>query len=326
MQYQLSLNRTTRILVLFTAFLGSLMAAQGQELKGKKALYINSYHAGYSWSDGIQSSIQSTLGAVGVEVKVAFLDTYRQSTPEHLAKVSADCKATIEQWQPDVVILSDDPAIKGVFAPYFKETKTAFVFCGVNWSAAAYGVPGKNITGMIEVCPIKDILAEMTKIKQGKTIGYLSSEALTPKIDLENCQKILGVKIESAFARDFASWKQAFKDLQAKVDMVLVGVNLGIPDWDEAAARKFVEENTKVVTGSWHDYLNGLTLVSYNKLASEQGEWAAQAAIKILKGAIPSSIPIASNQQGELVINARIAQKSGMTPSFDVLQNAKILE
>jgi len=315
-----------RITLAFAAVIGVALGVQAQDLKGKKVLYINSYHEGYSWSDGIQQSIQKALSAAGVEVKVAALDTYRQKTPEHLAQASAECKATIEQWQPDVVIVSDDAAMKGVFAPFFKDSKVPFVFCGVNWSAAAYGVPCKNITGMLEVCPVKELIAEMNKLKPGKTIGYLSSEAMTPRIDAENCAKLLGVKIETVLAKDFATWKQGFLDLQSKADLIILGNNQGIADWDEAAACKFAEENTKAATGSWHDYLNGLSEVAYNKVPAEQGEWAAKAAMQILKGTAPDSIPVAANQQGQLVINARIAKKAGVKPSFEMLQSAKVLE
>ena len=134
------------------------------------------------------------------------------------------------------------------------------------------------------------------------------------------------MNIEKVFAKDFKEWKQGFQDLQSKVDLLILGVNLGLADWDEAEARKFVEQNTKIVTGAWHDYLNALALVSYNKIAAEQGDWAARAALQILKGAAPSAIPVATNQKGELVVNARVAKKAGITPPFEMVQEAKVLE
>jgi len=320
------MKKTVRSLLTLTLVFGSLYASQAQDLKGKKVFYINSYHVGYTWSDGIEAGIQTVLKPAGVEVKVATLDTYRQKSAEHLTQAGAECLATIEQWKPDVVIVSDDAAMKAVYAPFFKDKEVPFVFCGVNWDASAYGVPNKNITGMLEVCPIKDLLAQMNKLKAGKTIGYLSSDAMTPKKDGENCAKILGEKLETIYAPNFAAWKQGFLDLQGKTELIIIGSNQGISDWDEAAARKFVEENTKVVTGSWHDFLNGLAVISYNKVPAEQGEWAANAAVKIMHGAAAGSIPVVANQKGELVINVRIATKAGLAPSFEMLQGAKILE
>ena len=313
-------------LAFILAFAAGAPHAQAQELKGKKVFYVSSYHVGYVWSDGIENAILTDLKPTGAEVKTAYLDTYRQKSPEHLAQAAAEFKATIDEWKPDVVILSDDAATSSIYAAFFKDKAVPFVFCGVNWDASAYGVPGKNITGMLEVCPIKDLLAEMNKLRPGKTIGYLGSDTLTSKKDAENCARILGMPIESVYAKDFTAWKQGFLDLQSKVDLVVIGINLGISDWDEAAGRKFAEENTKVITGSFYDYLNGLALVSYNKLPAEQGDWAAKAAIQIMKGVAAGTIPVASNQQGELVLNARIAKKLGVTPSFEMLQGAKVLE
>jgi len=300
--------------------------AQAQTLSGKKVLYLNSYHQGYSWSDGIEKAVQASLATAGVEVKVFALDTYRQKSPEHLAQVSQAAQKLIEEWKPNVVLASDDPAMKGVYAGLYKDKDVPFVFCGVNWSAAAYGVPGKNVTGMLEVCPVKELLAEMNKLKPGKTIGYLSSEGLTPQKDFEMCSQLLGAKMEAVLAKDFAAWKQGFLDLQGKVDFLILGVNAGIADWNEAEAVKFVETNAKLVSGSWHDYLNSLSLVGFNKLAKEQGDWAAEAALKILKGAAAGSIPVATNQKGELVINVRIAKKVGVTPPFEMLQSARVIE
>jgi ABC-type uncharacterized transport system substrate-binding protein len=317
--------KSTKLIFILAIIVGSL-SAQAQNLKGKKVYYICSYHVGFVWSDGVDKALQDVLKPTGVEIKTVCLDTYRQKSPEHLAKVAAECKATIEEWKPDVVIVSEDAAMKSIYAPFFKDKSVPFVFCGVNWEASAYGVPNKNVTGMLEVCPIKDLLAEMNKLKAGKTIGYIGSDTLTSRKDAENCAKILNVQMEAVYAKDFAAWKQGFLDLQSKADLIVIGLNLGISDWDEAVGRKFAEENTRVVTGSFYDFVNGMALISYNKLASEQGEWAANAAIQIMKGAAAGSIPVASNQKGELVINARIAKKVGVMPSFETLQSAKILE
>lgn len=316
------------LLTAFTiaAVAGGLINLQAQELKGKKVYHIVSYNQELSWSDTIIKTVQDTLTPQGVQVKTFCLDTYRQQSPEHLTQVSAECKTNIEEWKPDVVIISDDAGMKGVYTPFFHDKDVPFVFCGVNWDATMYGVPNPNVTGMLEVCPIKELLAEMNKLKPGKTIGYIGSDTLTSKKDAANCAKILGVPMATVFARDFAAWKQGFVDLQSKSDLIVIGLNMGIADWDEAAGRKFAEENTKVITGGFYEFVDGLALISFNKLASEQGEWAAKTAILVMKGASPGSIPVTANQKGELVINARIAKKAGITVPFEMLQSAKVLE
>jgi hypothetical protein len=224
-----------------------------------------------------------------------------------------------------VVVVCDDPVMKGIYVPFYKGKDLPFVSCGVNWDAKDYGLPDanvKNFTAILEICPVKELVAEMSKLKPGKTFGFLAADTMTPRIDMERSSAILGVKMEAVFAKDFASWKQGFLDLQGKVDFLIIGSNGGIDDWNEVEAVKFVEENAKVVSGTWHDFLNSLAVVSFNKLGAEHGDWAGNMAVKVLKGATPSSIPFTANKSGELVINVRIAKKIGVTPPFETLQNA----
>jgi ABC-type uncharacterized transport system substrate-binding protein len=315
--------------IALTLVLGLVITAPGQAAKGKKALFINSYHEGYPWSDQEEQAALAVLKAAGVETKVFRMDTYRQKSPEHLAKVSQEAKALIEEWKPDVVVVADDPVMKGVFVPFYKGKDLPFVSCGVNWDATAYGLPDpavKNFTAMVEVCPVKELLSEMNKLKPGKTIGFLSADALTPKKDMECSSKLLGVQMEAVFVKDFAGWKQGFLDLQGKVDFLIIGVNQGLDGWDDAEAAKFVEANAKVVSGTWHDFLNRFALVSYNKLGAEHGEWAGKTAVLVLSGSAPSTVAWTENKQGQMVVNTRIAKKLGVTPSFEMLQNAKIIE
>ncbi|MEJ2660274.1 MAG: hypothetical protein P8Z73_06080, partial [Desulfobacteraceae bacterium] len=60
----------------------------------------------------------------------------------------------IKEYNPDVVIASEDDASKYVVEPYFKNASIPFVFCGVNHSGDRYGYPYKNATGIIELDPI----------------------------------------------------------------------------------------------------------------------------------------------------------------------------
>ena len=41
---------------------------------GKKVIFIDSYHQGYAWSDGIESGIHEVLDKTGVDLKIVRLD------------------------------------------------------------------------------------------------------------------------------------------------------------------------------------------------------------------------------------------------------------
>jgi len=60
------------------------------------------------------------------------------------------------------------------------------------------------------------------------------------------------------------------------------------------------------------------------KVPEEQGEWAAQAALKILGGTSPADIPIEQNKKGRLILNLDLAEKLNITFPPSVLKNAEI--
>ena len=74
-------NVFTRILAILLVFLfsGIVMAA---DYSGKKVLFVDSYHEGYAWSDGITNSIKQTLEGSGVELKIFRMDTKRNRSDE----------------------------------------------------------------------------------------------------------------------------------------------------------------------------------------------------------------------------------------------------
>jgi len=74
-----------RVSVLITVFLLICIEGinpaplSGSEHKTYRILYINSYHRGYKWSDGIEQGLLETLNKSGlkIEISVEYLDSRR---------------------------------------------------------------------------------------------------------------------------------------------------------------------------------------------------------------------------------------------------------
>ena len=66
---------------------------------GKKILYIDSYHAGYAWSDGILSGIEQGLEGTGIDLKVIRMDTKRNPSEDFAKQAALQMKADIEAFQ-----------------------------------------------------------------------------------------------------------------------------------------------------------------------------------------------------------------------------------
>lgn len=294
---------------------------------GKKVLFIDSYHEGYAWSDGIGAGIRRTLDGKGITLKVIHMDTKRHSDEVFKKEAAKKAKADLDAFQPDVVIAADDNASKYLVAEYYKNAAVPFVFCGVNWDATVYGFPYDNVTGMVEVTPVPQLVEQLQKVAKGDRLGFLGPDILTARKELENYQKVFGMNPVAYFATSYEDWKKGFLEVQAKADIVLIDSDGGLYKEHEADMRAFVEANTKKPTGSCYDFMADYAILNYAKSAEEQGFWAAGAALQILDGVSPKDIPIAQNKEGTLIVNARIAKASGTELPFEVVSAAdKIIE
>ena len=74
-------------------------AISAKPYDGKKIIYIDSYHEGYPWSDGITMGVQSTLEGTGVELKIHRMDTKRNPSDEFKKQAALGAKSVIEELQ-----------------------------------------------------------------------------------------------------------------------------------------------------------------------------------------------------------------------------------
>jgi hypothetical protein len=107
--------------------------------------------------------------------------------------------------------------------------------------------------------------------------------------------------------------------------MILMLNARGMKDWNMPQAEQFLLENIKIPTASATEWMSPLSLLGITLVPEEQGTWAAQAALKILEGQAPNSIPIARNQDGKLFVNLKIAEKLGVAIKPSLIHLGKII-
>lgn len=301
----------------------------------KKVLFVNSYHKGYEWSDGIIEGSMEVFGArmdadgsvdnsdSKVIFKIMYMDTKRNKTEELKKKVALEAKSLIESWKPDIVITSDDNAAKYLIVPYFKNTDLPFVFSGVGLDASAYGFPAKNITGMIEVSFIAEMIETLSKYARGNRIGRLAPDVLTHRKAASHYKEVQNITLhEDVYVKTFDEWKAAFRDLQQKVDILLIVSHSGLDRWSEEEAQEFTDAHTIIPTASTQSWMIPYCLLSYSKDPKEHGEWAAGAALEILGGRSPSDIPVAYNKKAGINLNMHLAKKLDITFPIELIEHA----
>ena len=280
----------------------------------KKILFIDSYHEGYDWSDGIVRGAQSILlKADDIELKITRMDSKRKKTTEDLQASVQRVRALIDSWNPDIIIAADDNASKYIIAPYFRNGEIPVVFCGINFDASEYGFPTENITGMIEVDHLPQLIQELQKNAAGKRIGFLAGDNFSERKYADVSEQQMGFRYtRKKFASSFDEWKEMFLQLQSEVDAIIILSTAGITDFDMHEATDFVYKNNTIPTGTTMKMLSPLALVSYAKVPEEFGEWAATRALQILYGISPGSIPVEYNKKSDIYLNELLAHKMGI--------------
>ena len=174
----------------------------------KKVLFIDSYHQGYAWSDGITAGIQNTLAGSGVDLRIHRMDTKRNGSEAFKKQAALTAKAVIDEYQPDVVIAADDNASKYLIVPYYRGGDLPFVFAGVNWDASVYGFPANNVTGMVEVSRPNELMDILRTFSGGAVIGSLTGDTATSRKENEYYTSQFGIRFdEEVYVKTFDQWE-----------------------------------------------------------------------------------------------------------------------
>lgn len=304
--------------------------------KRQQILFVNSYHSGYPWSDGIFAAIVKTLALRPqtpdlwsndeILLRTYTMDTKRKPEEESQRSAAAEARSIIETWPPDIVIVSDDNAVKYVVVPALKHTRVPFVFCGVNWDAGEYSLPRDRVTGMIEVQPVDQIIATLEPYARGKKVGFLKGNDLSAVKEADAFEKFLGISLQRRLVNDFGEWLKAYHQLQQDCDILLVGNTASIKGWDAARAKQLVATATRIPTGTWDAWMRAYALVTFSTVPEEQGAWAANAARAILDGQPPAEIAVTQNRKAKIYRNMAIAKQLGIVFPMEFIRRSLAVE
>ncbi|WP_280155510.1 ABC transporter substrate binding protein [Piscinibacter sp. XHJ-5] len=319
-----SMNRRQALAAL--GQLTATIAAAAPDVAGKRILWVDSYHEGNPWNDGIGRGITATLKGQGVELRILRMDTARHPDEAFARQAAQRAKTAVDDFKPDVVIATDDAAAKYFVVPYLKGGPLPVVFAGINWDASAYGFPTSTITGMLEVDLVRPLVRALREYTRGDRVAYLSADTQTQaKVVATYNQHFFGGQMQVRLVRTVEEFQRAYLETQTMADMLITGNYAGIAGWDDAAARSFIMDRTRIPTGYVDGYMTPLVLITMGKLPEEQGEYAADTALKILRGARPGNLPLAENKKAVLGLNLALADKLGIVFSPALLKNAGIV-
>jgi len=300
-----------------------------------KVLLVDSYHAGYPWSDAIVRGVNMALGGENVQIEVFRMDTKRRTDEAWKQQAGIQANEIVAQWQPDVIIASDDNAQRYFASAYAGKDRPAVVFCGVNAEPNAYGYPASNVTGVLERPHFVESLHMLGQLLPGATrIAIISddSETSTGAIAYMTAPPSPWRIVSCERPHTFDEWQEAVKRAQDQADAIAVymyhtvkrdGQELSMEPKEVMA---WTVANSRIpLVGFFIFAVDDGALCGYLESGAEHGFKAGRIALEILHGRKPAEIPTVAALEGYSMINTATARRLGITIPSSVLDTTQII-
>ena len=208
-----------------TIFVGTIFQMCLPVKNEKKIItYINSFHRGHPSSDDIMDGILENFPKDSFEMATYFMDTKRNPSKEFIENRAAQLFDSIMEIEPDILLVSDDNAIKYLVQPHLDDLTMPVVFCGVNWTDVEYDLPPDKVTGMLEILPVADMLLTMRSYYPSMDkLLFLSENTTTSRKEkqlLDTLFNRVGVSVTHELVDDFDNWKTVFKAANQNFDII----------------------------------------------------------------------------------------------------------
>ncbi len=302
-----------------------LLVSCTTEQQPNRIYYLNSYHAGYASSDAVEKLVREKLDREGLTLKVSYLNgKLLQSDSLKLAQ-AAHILEDIRLFEPDIILVSDDDAIKYVIEPYFENSETPVLFCGVNWSKDQYALNNDLVRGMLEVLPLGGCIDTVKNyFPEVKRIGILSENSVSEHSNkrlLDSLYRHRGLTPSYALVDSFSQWVDAFRHMNETVDLIYIPTNGGILNWDAQVAKDLLAAEIRVPIITCESFMMSYAVFGMTRVLEEQGEWLTMAADQLLAGKAITSIQNTKNVRVEYHLNEKLAEVIKFDPSPELMKS-----
>jgi signal transduction histidine kinase/ActR/RegA family two-component response regulator len=287
-------------------------------------LVLHSYHAGLSWTDGVQAGIQDVLeDHEAVELHTEFLDSKRFELAAIGAPFIRVLEAKYRRSPPDVIIASDNHALKFLKqhrARLFPEASV--VFCGINKYKPSLIGDRAHFTGVVEQTDPAATLAFARRLQSdlGRLI-VVGDETTTSQAEQAQARAALGaerdgVQIVYWYGQDLDELCNRLGRLDPQRDAVLLTAYVREPGGRyqafERVARRLATASAAPVYGLWDFYLGTGVIGGRMTRGVDQGRAAAGLALRVLAGTPAAQLPIQQESPNRDILDAQAAQRFGL--------------
>ncbi|ORC34917.1 hypothetical protein B4O97_11305 [Marispirochaeta aestuarii] len=267
-------------------------------------LVLHSYHAGFFWTEAIHTGIIGTFESSETEHQLFFeyLDAKRKDPRVFSPRFAGYLKDKYSGFNFDVVIVSDDASLRFVLdyrTELFPEVPV--VFCGINNYDSYLRILPSGFTGIAEDFDLASNLVLIERLHGiGTTVAVVADSTVSGRentrllLDRINDPRSPGLKYEVLFGQDAAELRSRLSRLPE--DAVIL--NLGY--WQERNGTNLSDregiflltETGRPVYTAWDVAIRFGTVGGMALDVQNQGEVAAEMALRILSGEDPDQLPV----------------------------------
>lgn len=319
--------RSCVVILVVLAGMASL-GAQAANPPEASILFINSYHRGYSWSDGIEDGFRQRLVASGrkIELSVEYLDSRRFSYGAQIEPLAQAMAVKYADYQPDVVVVADNAAFD--FAIRYRNRlfpRRPIVFGGYNNFRPEVTREIANITGVNEEIAIGDTVNMALRVHpRTRTLAFIvstgdASSKRIAEVAEESVFPELRKRYDVVVLKD-ASIEEVHQRLAKLPADSLLFLSGQVSDKSGSRSLSPAENGTLITAGSplpaytfWDFHLGVGALGGHVISADGQGRTMAEMALHILDGTPADSIPVVMTTPTRDVFDYPVMQRFGVS-------------
>lgn len=231
--------------------------------------------------------------------------------------------------QPDAIVAIATPSAQAVAA---SARASNIIFSAVTDPVAAklvkaWNKPGKNITGVSDLTPIRKHLAMVKEVlPEAKNLGVIYNPGEANSVSLVKLIKLhapeLGLQVVEAASPKSADVQTATRSLMGKVDAIYLPTDNTVISAIEGVVKIAEQADIPLFAGDT-DSVNRGAVAALGFNYYEVGRQTGGMLVKVLKGASPSELPVEGIDKTELFVNPAAAERMGLTLSPEFIAKAK---
>lgn len=325
-----------------------LMAGAGLGHAGESApdrparvFVVHSYNPEYVWVQNINQGIREALSGSLAAYEFFYMDAKRRPGKDNLERAASDALERIKSFDPDVVVVADDPAQVYLTIPYLKDkARPQVVFCGVNAPPALYGFPASNVSGVRERWHYREGFELLKRLlPDARSVVFMVEDSESGHYvaaDLKEEREkggpfaldVAAVEIVSTFE----DWKRLVEYFRDKTDAFALGLYQSIRDSGgmimkpEQVIAWTLSATDKPTLGFADVSIEHGILCGVLESGGEQGFLAGSMAREILQGGGPAGrLPMRLNDKGVIMVNLNSAERLHVTIPYELIEAAGVV-